>query len=66
MWEFAGNHYIVFVLSLMIVCGTITRLAYLLWAAYNRHLRSTNIREQGWPTTPNMDADGDLVAQKKD
>lgn len=37
------------------------RFAFMAW---NRHLRSLNIRAQGWPTIPNMDADGDIVQPK--
>lgn len=29
--------------------------------AYNRRLRHLNIRAHGWPTSPLMDADGDVV-----
>lgn len=29
--------------------------------AYNRKKRSANISSQGWPTNPNMDADGDII-----
>ncbi len=29
--------------------------------AYNRHLRSRNIKINGWPDHPLMDADGDIV-----
>lgn len=33
---------------------------YYFWSAYNRRLRSINIRNRGWPTNPLMDADGDI------
>lgn len=39
------------------------RYAYL---AYNRMLRSRNIKIHGWPTNEYMDADGDLVYPDKD
>lgn len=29
--------------------------------AYNRKKRSENIITRGWPTTPLMDADGDII-----
>jgi len=31
---------------------------------FNRVLRSINIRNNGWPVTPYMDADGDIVYPK--
>ncbi len=41
-----------------------TRPFWYLWLAYNRTLRSRNIRAQGWPTPP-IDADGDVVFPKQ-
>ncbi|TIW26537.1 MAG: hypothetical protein E5V63_13250 [Mesorhizobium sp.] len=67
-YTFAGGHPITtFFLAWGIwpVCWTTQavltapfRFAFL---AYNRRLRSLNIRAQGWPTNPMMDADGDIV-----
>ncbi|TJW14347.1 MAG: hypothetical protein E5W82_10235 [Mesorhizobium sp.] len=67
-YNFAGAHPVVtFFLAWGIwpVCWTVQivltvpfRLAF---AAYNRRLRSLNIRAHGWPTSPLMDADGDIV-----
>lgn len=31
-----------------------------------RMIRSKDIQRHGWPTAPNMDADGDLVFENKD
>lgn len=31
------------------------------YLAYSRRLRSLNIRSQGWPLHPLMDADGDII-----
>lgn len=36
------------------------------YLAYNRRLPSQNIRAQGWPTAPLMDADGDIVHPPKE
>lgn len=34
--------------------------------AFNRHCRTKNIAAHGWPTNPNMDADGDIVRKESD
>jgi len=39
------------------------RLPFLFW---NRLLRHLNIRAQGWPTNPLMDADGDIIQPKNE
>lgn len=50
------------------VCSMITSVltAPLVCAlnAYNRSLRARNIRIHGWPSSPLMDADGDIVHPK--
>jgi hypothetical protein len=33
---------------------------------WNRYMRSKNIAARGWPTAPNMDADGDIVHPEKE
>ena len=33
---------------------------------WSRWLRSRNIARHGWPTAPNMDADGDIVHPKQE
>lgn len=33
---------------------------------YGRTIRHLNIRKHGYPTTPNLDADGDIVHPKTD
>lgn len=67
-WQFAFNHPILTWLmawGIWPVCWCITSVFTtpftLAFKAYNRHLRSANIRANGWPKHPNMDADGDLV-----
>ncbi len=36
------------------------------WIVLKRAIRSRDIQRHGWPTAPNMDADGDLVFKDKD
>lgn len=43
------------------ICGVLTAPFRYAFLAYNRRLRSANIRAHGWPTNPLMDADGDIV-----
>jgi len=38
---------------------------YFLVAAFNRILRTIKVLVRGWPTAPNMDADGDIVHPKR-
>jgi len=57
---FASKHPI---LSFFVICSAyyaITAPFRFGLMAYNRRLRSANIRAQGWPTAP-IDADGDVV-----
>lgn len=60
--KFAGQNPLTF---FIIVCCT-----YYAWKApwlvVKRALRSRDIQRHGWPTAPNMDADGDLVFEDKD
>ena len=43
-------------LTAFVVCFAI----YAVFMITNRFFRSRNIKNSGWPTNPNMDADGDL------
>lgn len=71
--KFAGEHWFLtwcLAWGIWPICWTATsvlsapfRYPYL---AYNRRLRSLNIRARGWPTAPLMDADGDIVHPPKD
>lgn len=36
------------------------------WCFLRRLVRSSDIQAKGWPTSPNMDADGDINHPKKD
>ncbi len=61
-FSFAGDHPFLFVILLYAITRPF-RYAYL---AYRYRLRCLNIGARGWPTTPNMDADGDIVHPEKD
>ncbi|AMX93745.1 MULTISPECIES: hypothetical protein [Mesorhizobium] len=67
-FTFAGAHpAVTFFLAWGIwpVCWTVqavlTTPFSLAFKAYNRRLRSLNIRAHGWPANPLMDADGDII-----
>lgn len=67
-FDFAtANPWLVFALSWGIwpICWMIQAIVLapfnLIFRMWNRTLRSHNIRAQGWPTAPFMDADGDIV-----
>lgn len=67
-FTFAGAHPVVtFFLAWGIwpICWTVQAVLMapfsFAFKAYNRRLRSINIRTHGWPTNPLMDADGDIV-----
>lgn len=65
MWEFAsGNPFTAFLIA-WIVAWAVTRPFHYAFMAYNRTLRSRNIKLHGWPTPP-TDADGDVVYPDKD
>lgn len=59
--QFASNHPFLFFLM---ICATYYTLKTPFYA-WNRYLRSKNIRERGWPSNPLMDADGDIVHPEK-
>lgn len=70
-FNFASNHPILtFFLSWGIwpACWAVTHvLTYpfkVAYMAYKMHLRAGNIRAHGWPKTPLMDADGDIMHPK--
>ncbi len=65
MWEFAKDSPVIAFLMVWVLAWAATRPFYFAWLAYNRKLRSANIAAHGWPTHPNMDADGDLVFPDK-
>jgi hypothetical protein len=50
----------------LIVCYAITRPFRYIYMGYRRKLRSHDIQTHGWPTTPNMDADGDIIHPNKE
>lgn len=47
-------------LMFALACGAVVAPFRYAFLAYNRRLRSANIRSQGWPP-PHVDADGDAV-----
>ncbi len=65
MWEFAQANPGYAFLAFWIGAWAVTRPFYFAFMAWNRTLRSRNIRTQGWPTAP-IDADGDVVHPAKD
>lgn len=70
--SFAGDHpYLTWFMAWGIwpVCWMLTSVLTApftcAFRAYNRHLRASNIRAHGWPSAPNMDADGDIILPKE-
>lgn len=59
-FEFAQHQPLAAIIIVLIISYAATRPFAYGFQAYNRHLRSMNIRERGWPTAP-IDADGDVV-----
>lgn len=47
-------------------CYTIVAPFKIIWLCWNRYLRSKDIQSHGYPTMPNMDADGDIVHPEED
>lgn len=71
-FTFAGNHPILtwfLAWGIWPVCWMLAQVCTAPFAypfkAWNRTLRSRNIRSHGWPTNPLMDADGDIVHPPK-
>lgn len=60
VWDFASEHWFVTLLLALIVASAIKAPFKYGFLAWNRYLRSKNIRERGWPKPP-FDADGDVV-----
>jgi hypothetical protein len=65
MIDFAQNHPVAAFFIVWVMAWAVTRPFYYAFMAYNRRLRSRNIAAHGWPTAP-IDADGDVVYEKKD
>lgn len=61
MWDFAtANPGYTFLIVWVLAWAWVQPFKYA-WLAYNRMLRARSIAAHGYPTTPHMDADGDLV-----
>ena len=60
--RFVGSHPF---LSFLLICAAYYAWKYP-WHVLKRAIRSRDIQKHGWPTAPNMDADGDLVFPDKD
>jgi hypothetical protein len=54
MKEFAMEHPIITLIIIWMIFGGLFKIV-------NRFFRHLNIRSRGYPTAPNMDADGDIV-----
>lgn len=65
IWDFASEHWFVAIILAMIAAATIRTPFQLAWSAWNRYLRSKNIRAKGWPPG-HLDADGDWPPAPKD
>lgn len=64
VYEFAsGSPWLAFFMF-WIGCWTVVSIAYVPLKLANRVLRCINIAIRGYPTIPNMDADGDIVHPK--
>ena len=64
LYQFMGDHPIVTVLLAWCAAEVLTAPFKYGFKAYNRRCRSENIKAKGWPSNPNMDADGDLIYPK--
>ncbi|MEO1208436.1 MAG: hypothetical protein AAFX78_02740 [Cyanobacteria bacterium J06638_20] len=45
----------------LIMLAAVSSICSLVFRMWNRLMRSRNIAQQGWPTNPLMDADGDII-----
>jgi len=63
LFVFADHRPTTFIIALIIVGLVAASLFRVCLLAYNRRLRSLNIRAKGWPAPP-LDADGDVVYRK--
>ena len=66
MWDFAKANPGYTLLIVWVLAWAFVQPFKFAWLAYNRKLRAANIAAHGYPTTPNMDADGDIVHTKCD
>ena len=64
-FQFSQREPLAAIIIVLIICYAATRPFAYGFMAYNRRLRSMNIRAHGWPTAP-IDADGDVVYPKDD
>lgn len=64
MWDFAKtNPGYTFLIVWVLAWAAVQPFKYAYYA-WNRTLRARNIAAHGYPTSPHMDADGDLVYPK--
>lgn len=66
-WDFASAHpFWAWMISwcIWVVPAAIAAPFNAVFLFWNRWLRHRNIALHGWPTTPSMDADGDIVHPK--
>lgn len=61
MWDFAKTNPGYTFLIVWVLAWAAVQPFKLAFRAYNRKLRSANILAHGYPTMPNMDADGDII-----
>lgn len=61
MYEFMGEHQVLTVI-LALIAGSVAIWPFRL---VNRWIRHRNIVARGWPTHPQMDADGDIVEPRQ-
>lgn len=65
-WTFANSWPLTALITIWILAWAFVQPFRYAFRAYARKCRSQNIQAQGWPTNPNMDADGDLVYPDKE
>lgn len=65
IWDFASEHWFVAIILTFIVGEIMTVPFRCAFRAWNRYLRSCNIRAVGWPPD-HLDADGDWKPEPKE
>lgn len=64
-WHFIGILVLLFPVS-MTISAILDTIAGIIVKPWSRFMRMLMVRKHGWPTNPNMDADGDIIEIKKE